>query len=293
MGSIVDRSAICMGIRMSGLMLCSKKSDIPYRIKDTDIDIYSIEEMAYYLYNNVYFVDDSFFKQDLIDYIERQLGLKKIAQRLKFAVGQKADFAELVMIIIAGSLYYNEKEIRIFEKELKAISSKSMLERMKARADMLFENGRLASARQVYENILGNSTYKKQGDDFYADVHLGLAKIKCRMFYFDEAIAELNAAYGLNHSAEILKALIYAKLMAGRNNGCEVNLDRENEIDKELVLCCQEEFKDMTEQIRLSGEYERLSKIFLYDGRHNLDDYYENIQAVLDEWKEEYRNDIG
>lgn len=282
-----------MGIKMSGFMLCSKKSDVSYRIPDTDIDIYSIEEMAYYLYNNAYFVDDSFFKQDLIDYIERQLGIKKIAQRLKFAMGQKTDFAELVMIIVAGSLYYNENEIRTFEKELKAIGSKSMLERMKARAVMLYENGRLASARQVYENILGNHTYKKQGDDFYAEVHLGLAKIKCRMFYYDEAIEELNEAYELNNSTEILKTLIFAKLMAERNNGCEMNYDRENEIDRELVLRCQEEFKDMTEQISLSGEYDRLSKIFIYDGRHNLDDYYENIQTVLDEWKEEYRNDIG
>ena len=159
-------------------MLCSKKSDVPYRIADTDVDIYSIEELAYYLCNNVYFVDDSFFKQGLIDYIEKQLGLKKIAKRLKFAMGQKADFAELVMIIVAGSLYYNDQEIKTFERELKAISSKSMLERMKARADMLYENGRIGGAKQVYENILGNNTYKKQGDAFYAEVHLGLAKIK-------------------------------------------------------------------------------------------------------------------
>lgn len=277
---------------MSGLMLCSKKSDVPYRIADTDVDIYSIEELAYYLCNNVYFVDDSFFKQGLIDYIEKQLGLKKIAKRLKFAMGQKADFAELVMIIVAGSLYYNDQEIKTFERELKAISSKSMLERMKARADMLYENGRIGGAKQVYENILGNNTYKKQGDVFYAEVHLGLAKIKCRMFYFEEAIEELNASYELNNSKEILMTLIYAKLMAARNNECEMNFDRENEIDAELVLRCQEEFQDMTEQIQLSGEYERLSKTFIYDGRHNLDDYYENMQTVLDEWKEAYRNDI-
>ena len=292
-GQYRGHPTICMGINMSGLMLCTKRSDVPYRITDSDIDIYSIEEMAYYLYNNAYFVDDSFFKQDLIDYIEKQLGIKKIAQRLKFAMGQKTDFSDLVMIIVAGSSYYNEKELRTFEKELKKIGSKSMLERMKTRAVMLYENGKLFSAAQVYENILSNHTYKKQENEFYADIHLGLGKIKCRMFYFDDAIKELNLAYELNHSTEILKTLIYAKLMGEKNNGCEADFDMENEIDKELVMRCQEEFKDMTEQISISPEYERLAKIFTYDGRHNLDDYYENIQMVLDEWKEDYRNNIG
>ncbi|MDE7430832.1 MAG: hypothetical protein K2N34_02810 [Lachnospiraceae bacterium] len=278
---------------MSGLMLCSKKSDVPYRIADSDIDIYSIEELAYYLYNNAYFVDDSFFKQDLVEFIEKQLGIEKIAKRLRFAMGQKADFAELVMIIVAGASYYNENELRTFEKELKAIGSKSMLERMKARAVMLYENGKLSGATQVYENILGSNLYKKQGNEFYADIHLGIGKIKCRMFYFDEAVKEFDTAYELNPSTEILRTLIHAKLMEERNSGVKANFDRENEIDKELVMRCQEEFKDMTEQISLSMEYEKLSKIFIYDGRHNLDDYYENIQMVLDEWKEDYRNDIG
>ena len=37
---------------MSGLILCSRKADVPYRIADADLNIYSIEEFAYYLYNN-------------------------------------------------------------------------------------------------------------------------------------------------------------------------------------------------------------------------------------------------
>lgn len=278
---------------MNGLLLCSKKSEIPYRIADSDIDIFSIEEMAYYLYNNVYFVDESFFRPDLLEYIEKQLGLKKIAQKLKYAMGHKIDFSELVMIIIMGSGYYDEMEIRTFEKELKAISSKSMLERMKARADMLYDKGRLAGARQVYENILGNQTYKKPGNDFYAEVYKGLGRINCRMFYFEDAILEFRKAYELKPDENILEQIIFVKLMQERNDGQEADLEKESELNEPLVLKCRQEFKDKMEQICLGSGYERLSKILTYDGRHNLDDYYENIQVVLDEWKEEYRNEIA
>lgn len=279
---------------MSGLILCSRKADVPYRIADADLNIYSIEEFAYYLYNNAYFVDDGFFNEGLCDYIENNLNLPKVAQKLMYAMGQRMNFAELVMIIIKSSRYYSETEIKAFEKELKTISSKGMLERMKTRADMLFENGKLGSALKTYENILNNNIYKRESNEFYAGVYLGIGKIEGRMFYLKEALEKFKHSYELKSSDEALKEIINAKF-AMKYSGIKEDIDftKENEINSELVLKCSEEVKDIWEQINNGTEYENLSQTFIYDGRHNLDDYYVNVQEVLDEWKNDYRSNIG
>ena len=279
---------------MSGLILCSRKADVPYRIADADINIYSIEEFAYYLYNNAYFVDDGFFNEGLCDYIDNNLNLPKVAQKLKYAMGQRMNFVELVMIIIKSSRYYSETEIKAFEKELKSISSKGMLERMKTRADMLFENGKLGSALKTYKNILYNNMYKKENNEFYAGVYLGIGKIEGRMFYLKEALEKFKHSYELKPSDEALKEIINVKF-AMKYSGLteEIDFTKENEINSELVLKCSEEVKDIWEQINNGTEYENLSQTFIYDGRHNLDDYYENVQEVLDEWKNDYRSNIG
>lgn len=284
---------------MSGIILCTKKSDVPYKLEDTDLNIYSIEELAYYLYNNAYFVDESFFTEKLVDYIEKNLGLNKVSQRLKYAIGQKMDFSELVMTIITGSMYYRESEIKAFEKELKSIGSKSMLERMNARAKMLYDNGKIASAKLVYENILSNNTYKKQNDEFYSNVRVGLGKVYCRMFYYDKAIEEFSLAYQLHKSRETLKSLVNAKLVSSYSGKDFLKFENVQEllkdeivIDEPLVMECIEEVKDLYEKINTSEEYEKVSMIFKYDGRHNLDDYYDNILGQLDKWKEEYRIDM-
>ncbi len=281
---------------MSGLILCTKKSDIPYKITDSNTNIYSIEELAYYLYNNAYFVDDSFFTWELIDYIEKKLKLKKIAEKLKFAMKQKMDFTEKVMIVITGSMYYTESEMKAFEKELKSISSKSMLERMNARAKMLYDNNKLLGAKLVYENILAGLNQPKQErpeKSFYADVHYGMAKILCRMFYFKEALEEFQLAYQLDDADHILKAIVNTKLMMKKTETAEIDLSKEREIDKSLVDECELDFRDLVRNIKLSGEYERLERIFTYDGRRNLDEYYDNMQSVLGVWKEEYRSEIS
>ena len=279
---------------MSGLILCSRKAYVPYRIADADLNIYSIEEFAYYLYNNAYFVDDGFFNEGLCDYIENNLNLPKVAQKLRYAMGQRMNFAELVMIIIKSSRYYSETEIKAFEKELKTISSKGMLERMKTRADMLFENGKLGSALKTYENILNNNIYKRESNEFYAGVYLGIGKIEGRMFYLEEALEKFKHSYELKSSDEALKEIINVKF-AMKYSGIKKDIDftKENEINSELVLKCSEEVKDIWEQINNGTEYENLSQTFIYDGRHNLDDYYVNVQEVLDEWKNDYRSNIG
>ena len=249
---------------MSGLILCSRKADVPYRIADADLNIYSIEEFAYYLYNNAYFVDDGFFNEGLCDYIENNLNLPKVAQKLMYAMGQRMNFAELVMIIIKSSRYYSETEIKAFEKELKTISSKGMLERMKTRADMLFENGKLGSALKTYENILNNNIYKRESNEFYAGVYLGIGKIEGRMFYLEEALEKFKHSYELKSSDEALKEIINVKF-AMKYSGIKKDIDftKENEINSELVLKCSEEVKDIWEQINNGTEYENLSQTFI------------------------------
>lgn len=273
-------------------MLCTKHSETPFRIADADINIYSIEELAYYLYHNAYFVDESFFNEALIEYIDSQLCLKKIAKKLQYLSGAKTEFTEKVMTVVAGSRYYAENELKDFEKELKSISSKSMLERMYARARMLYENGRLLSAKAVYENILKSKNTKEQDSGFYAQVYVGIGEVLCRMFYFHEAIDEFYLAYERDSSKDILKHIINAKLMWERIDGKAADFSKENEIDSELVEGCRQEFNDMETQIKSSADYDRIAGIFEYDGRHNLDDYYENMQETLDEWKEEYRSEL-
>ena len=48
---------------MSGYILCqTKKAQRPYFIENISMNIYSIEELCYYLYHNLYLADHTVFK---------------------------------------------------------------------------------------------------------------------------------------------------------------------------------------------------------------------------------------
>ena len=57
---------------MSDITMCTLHSEKPYYITEINKNIYSIEELNYYLYNYLYLVDEEFFSESLIDYIENE-----------------------------------------------------------------------------------------------------------------------------------------------------------------------------------------------------------------------------
>mgnify|MGYP000986260210 FL=1 len=51
---------------MSDITMCTLHSEKPYYITEINKNIYSIEELNYYLYNYLYLVDEEFFSESLI-----------------------------------------------------------------------------------------------------------------------------------------------------------------------------------------------------------------------------------
>ena len=54
---------------MGELILCNRKeTDVPYYLEQNMINIYSLEELNWYILNHTEYLDDSFVSDDLISY---------------------------------------------------------------------------------------------------------------------------------------------------------------------------------------------------------------------------------
>ena len=69
---------------MGSLILChSKRAKRPYEISRVHMRIYTIEELCYYLCNNLYLIDYTIMNRRLCDWLEDELGLAKMAEDLR------------------------------------------------------------------------------------------------------------------------------------------------------------------------------------------------------------------
>ncbi len=196
-------------------MLCTIHTEKPYYIKEINKNIYSIEELAYYLYNYLYLVDQSFFSDALIDYIENELNQPAIAAGIRQIIDNKGGLGEKISFVIKNSGYYSERESEKIENHLIMLSSKTSAERVKAKADMLMDNGKYNMAINYYNSILKKSVNNELPERFYGDVYNNLGVAYTRLFAYEEAAASFRCAYRLNASTESLESILLCSLISG------------------------------------------------------------------------------
>lgn len=209
---------------MSGLMLCTMQAKKPYFVKEINKNIYSIEELSYYLYNYLYLVEDKFFGEALVDYLENTLEQKSIADGLRQLGERGGNLGEKISFVVKNSGYYSQKEVDELERHLVMLNSKTSSERIKAKADILMENHKYNLAIVFYRNILNKGRSSELSDSFYGDVYNNLGVAYVRMFEYATAAACFKSAYNLNGNKETLDNIIKADLMDG--NDSKLKLDQ-------------------------------------------------------------------
>ena len=58
---------------MSGYILCqTKRAETPYYIENISTNIYSLEELCYYFYHNLYLIDRTIINEELCSWIQEE-----------------------------------------------------------------------------------------------------------------------------------------------------------------------------------------------------------------------------
>lgn len=270
---------------MAGLILCrSRHSDRPYYISNMAINIYSIEELCYYIYNNIYLVGTDLFDDGLVDYIESELGEEELARQLEFLVSQNAGLSELVITTLRYVDYYSEAEIATIRDVIDRLDTQNVSERLKARADNFLANKRYNSAIHNYEAIVYAKKDPEQNDVFYGNVWHNMGVAYTGMFAFYEAAKCFSEAYRLNCNDSSYKAALAASCM---DRGARL----EDEEDELMYVTCRE-IETLMDHAPEEPEYAGLKKAFIYKVNGQIAEYYEALDRVIEEWKNSYRNYI-
>ena len=136
---------------MSGMILCrSKEADTPLYLSDTGVKIYSLEELCYYIYNNIYIIGTEFINDRLLEFIEFETKEKPLADMLSQMMERHAGLAEMVVAILKYVDYYSISEIEAIKGILNTLGTKNVFERLKLRADRFLENKCYYSAIKNY-----------------------------------------------------------------------------------------------------------------------------------------------
>lgn len=274
---------------MGKLILCAgKRAQTPYLMQMGNIALYSIEELCYYLYHNVYAVKEELFSEELTEWIRKELGLPKLADKLRHLTEQDYSVKDRIVTVFCNCDYYSEKEVRGIVKILEEIELLSDEQRACLKADNYLQYGKYAKAASLYEILIrDNKVMQRLGKKEQGKMFHNLAVAYANIASYREAADYFEKAYKTGGTEESLKQYLFALKLAGLNEryegalaAYEVSSEKKRSYERELgrYMMDADEYAECRAVFKLRNLRQQ--------GR--VSDYYGGIDTVIAHWKDNY-----
>ncbi len=136
---------------MIGYRLCRvRAAEHPFFIESTAVNVWTIEELCYFMYRNPELIDGTLAGLPLTRWVAEELALPKTALSMEQALKTDAGIAAFALPLFQASGYLTEGEIRAFCQAVETLVTRPVPERLRRRADALVRNRRYGKAEEVY-----------------------------------------------------------------------------------------------------------------------------------------------
>ena len=227
---------------MSGYILCQiKRASLPFYIENISTNIYSIEELCYYLYHNIYLLDETIINEHLCDWIKNELGLLKLYQKLYRILEEERGAGDFILAVFREINYLTHEQFKKLNEELVVLEQLPEVARKKKKGDYLVDNRMYVNAIRIYEDALRSVDTGGLGGQYEGEIFHNMGCAYLHLFQIEEAKECFEKAYEKLHTKLILKHYLCACRMLmeeaqwqGECARMGADLDTCREIQKEM-----------------------------------------------------------
>jgi tetratricopeptide (TPR) repeat protein len=254
------------------IIFCGKSNNNPYYIKEADLNIKSIQELAYFIYNYVILISNSFITKNLILYIDSSLKLPRLASDINEMYNKKANLSDILIHILANSNYYSDEEITAFRKKLLKLLSLPEEDYILNAGDKLFQLKKYERAIAQYGKIAKTNN----------NALLRLAQSYAKLQFYEIASDHFAELYKKTKSTNVLKEAYFCLKL---NGTVEKIRDIEPRINENLLADWEYDIVSKIIKVRRDETMKEYEDIFLMGSSY----IKENIEALIKKWKGKYR----
>ena len=270
---------------MSNLILCNGRiADKPYNFSLTGDNVYSIEELCYYIYNNIYSITTSGFTKELALWIKTELDMEELSGKLIRLIEDGNNLKDIAVTIMCACDYYNEAQINYMIEVIDDVEGMSPIVRRKIKADNYLKYKFYSNAAKEYESILGSEEAKELTPEQFGAIFHNIGIVRLHTSSFALAAESFKEAYLRNNNIESLKSYLYTLRMDGKEEEYEYQLMNYS-VSPKVVSQISNEYLKVNEEAKMSVGFTKIIKMekMMYDGKHTQ--FNEEVDAHIEELK--------
>ena len=253
-----------------GYILCQvRRAKIPYYIENISMNIYSIEELCYYMYHNIYLLDETIINEELCFWLRDELHLQRLYQKLFSMLDENISMGDFILPIFKEINYLSFAEFKEMNKQLKIFEEQPQVVRLKMKGDYLFNHEKYINAIRVYTDAREKAKNSGLGTQFTGSIYNNMGCAYAKLFQTDEAFECFGKAYEVLHSGTALRSYLFAAYL---NKGKEV-----------YEKMCGEKGVDAQTKKEMDAQIRKAQEVILP----------QEIDPLLDAWTKNYHRNTG
>ncbi|MCI8327245.1 MAG: hypothetical protein HFI37_05655 [Lachnospiraceae bacterium] len=273
---------------MGQLILCmGKPASEPYYMESASVNIYSLEEMSYYLIRNTDFIDTDFMCAEFCDWVRDEMRQEELADQLSDWLKQEVPLYEFSRRLLTYIGYATSEEMKETENLLKQFETKDELERHKIRADRFLRRGKYTVAIEKYIWILENFKEETR-KDFLGNVWHNLGVAYAGNFLFAHAAEAFHKAYEWNTNPESMKEEILSLILSDQKGEIEKRA-REYELGEEALKGYMAELEEKKDRAKVNEASEKIKMCYTLYKERQEETSVQEIRGMVKKWKQAYR----
>ena len=284
-------SVIEGGLMASELYLCiGTLSQTPYFLSGLGINIYSMDELCYYLANNAYILDNDLIDLRLCDFIRNNLSMPELAEKLKAMLRHNKTLGEMVTTILIDTDYCTDEEIKKIRQVLVDNASLSRAAKRKLRGDNLLRAKKYPRAIEEYQYVLSNLD-KSEESELYSSILHNIGCAYARMFLVKKAKEYFRQAYETDENRQSLVEYLVCLRLTGKKEEYDRivvknGYDERASLEALRILMTQ---KEAAPDGELADDLKAIEEL---KAKGDVSGYYGKIEETLEEWKRDYRRSM-
>lgn len=277
---------------MGELLLCNEPlAEHPYFIEEISWNVYSMEELCYFIETNTYLLDERFMSEGLCHWIKDEMKRTALAEKLLTFLKQGIYLPDFVYLILRDTGYTSQDTTKQIVHLLKKMQKKSAFERTKIRADHLMNVEKYVSSILEYKRLLKLAESGTQDKILLGNIWNNMGTAYARLFIFQEAAHCYEKAFRRNRNEESLKQCLFCYGIMNEEAKF-FQIAEKYKASERLLESIREEIFLAASSEQMQRTQRTLSELFKFSDTDINAKQRKEVSEVISDWKEEYRKKI-
>ncbi|MEG2232347.1 MAG: hypothetical protein RRX92_10060 [Lachnospiraceae bacterium] len=251
--------------------------------------IYSLEELCYYLCENLQMLDITWFNEEFLTWLAESCRLEELSLELSHLLKKKESLNSLVTTILRYAHYCEEAELTEITKQLTESAHMNQYEKRKSKIARSISRGNYLIALRESQQLLseiGDTDMLLEGQILH-----NIGTLYADLYYFEQAADYFKEAYRKAGNDESYQAYLLAKKMLLTEEEYVDFLAGETH-ETAVLLELEQKTLEVTAMWKESEEKAKLDSIQAWKSGKRAADYYDAVETCISELEDNYRENV-